>query len=51
MNKQQFHYQYIKMLEDDFEKNKKQFDRLKAGLDKFTDKQKWVTEICNLLSI
>jgi hypothetical protein len=51
INKQQFHYQYIKMLEDDFEKNKKQFDRLKAGLDKFTDKQKWVTEICNLLSI
>ncbi len=51
MNKKQFHYQYLRILEDGFEKNKKQFDRLKAELQKYTDKQKWVTEICNLLSI
>jgi hypothetical protein len=51
MNKEQFHYQYLRILEDDFEKNKKQFDRLRKGLEKYTDKQKWVTEICNCLMI
>jgi hypothetical protein len=51
MNKKQFHYQYLRILEDGFEKNKKQFDRLKKGLEKFTNKQNWVTQICNLLSI
>ncbi len=51
INAEQFHYQYLRILEDDFEKNKKQFDRLKKGLEKYTNKQKWVTEICNLLSI
>lgn len=51
INKKQFHYQYLRILEDDFEKNKKQFDRLKKGLQKYTDKQKWVTEICNCLMI
>jgi hypothetical protein len=49
INKKQFHYQYLRILEDGFDKNKKQFDRLKAGLEKFTNKQKWVTEICNYL--
>jgi hypothetical protein len=51
MNKKQFHYQYLRILEDGFEKNKKQFNRLKKGLEKFTNKQNWVTQICNLLSI
>jgi len=50
MNKQQFHYQWLRILEDGFEKNKKQFDRLKAGLQKYTDKQKWVSEICSYLT-
>jgi hypothetical protein len=49
INKKQFHYQYIKILEDGFEKNKKQFDRLKAGLEKYTNKQKWIEQICSYL--
>ena len=51
MNKKQFHYQYLRILEDGFEKNKKQFNRLKKGLEKFTNKQNWITQIWNLLSI
>ena len=50
MNKEQFDYQYLSILESNFEKTKKQFDRLKAGLQKYTDKQKWVTEIWNCLT-
>lgn len=50
-NKKQFKYHYLCILEDGFEENKKQFEELKAGLEMYTDKQKWVTEICNLLSI
>jgi hypothetical protein len=49
INKKQFHYQYLRILEDGFDKNKKQFDRLKKGLEKFTNKQKWVTEILNII--
>jgi hypothetical protein len=51
INKKQFNYQYLRILEDGYEKNKKQFDRLKKGLEKFTNKQNWVTEICKVLSI
>jgi hypothetical protein len=51
INKKQFHYQYIKILEDGFEKNKKQFDRLKTGLEKYTNKQKWIKEICSYLTM
>jgi len=49
MNKEQFHYQYLRILEDDFEKNKKQFDRLKKGLEKYTNKEKWITEILKVI--
>ncbi len=49
MNKEQFHYQYLRILEDDFEKNKKQFDRLKKGLEKYTDKNKWIKEILKVI--
>jgi hypothetical protein len=49
INKKQFHYQYIKILEDGFEKNKKQFDRLKAGLEKYTNKQNWINSIINII--
>ena len=31
-----------------FEKNKKQFDRLKKGLEKYTDKNKWIEKVVNL---
>ena len=49
MNKEQFHYQYLHILEDDFEKNKKQFDRLKKGLEKYTNKQKWIKQILEVI--
>jgi uncharacterized membrane protein len=49
MNKKQFDYQYLKILEDGFEKNKKEFDRLKVGLEKYTDKEKWIQEIIKIL--
>ena len=49
MNMQQFHYQYLRILEDGFEKNKKQFDRLKKGLEKYTDKQKWIKQILEVV--
>jgi hypothetical protein len=49
INKKQFHYQYLRILEDGFEKNKKQFDRLKAGLEKYTNKQNWVTKILEVI--
>ena len=49
INKEQFHYQYLRILEDDFEKNKKQFDRLKKGLEKYSDKQKWIKEILEII--
>jgi len=48
INKKQFHYQYLKILEDGFEKNKKQFDRLKAGLEKYNNKKEWVEKVGNL---
>jgi hypothetical protein len=48
MNKRQFHYQYLRILEDGFEKNKKQFDRLKKGLEIYTDKNKWIEKVVNL---
>jgi hypothetical protein len=49
INKKQFHYQYIKILEDGFEKNKKQFDRLKAGLEKYTNKENWIKKILEVI--
>ncbi len=49
MNKAQFHYQYLRILEDGFEKNKKQFDRLKKGLEKYTNKEKWIQQIMEIL--
>ena len=48
MNKIQFHYQYLRILEDGFEKNKKQFDRLKKGLEIYTDKNKWIEKVVNM---
>ena len=49
MNKDQFHYQYLTILEANFEKNKKQFDRLKKGLQKYTNKEKWIQQIIEVL--
>jgi hypothetical protein len=49
INKKQFHYQYLRILEDGFEKNKKQFDRLKVGLEKYTNKQNWIKQILEII--
>jgi hypothetical protein len=49
MNKKQFNYQYLRILEDDFEKNKKQFERLKKGLEKYTNKQNWIKQILEVI--
>jgi hypothetical protein len=51
INKKEFHNQYLKILEDGFDDNKKEFDKLKAGLEKFTNKQKWIKEICSYLTM
>jgi hypothetical protein len=48
MNKQQFHYQYLRIIEDGYEKNLKQFNRLKKGLEIYTDKNKWIEKVVNL---
>jgi len=45
MNKTQFHYQYLRIIEDGYEKNLKQFNRLKKGLEKFTNKNNWTNEV------
>jgi hypothetical protein len=44
-SKLEFDYQYDRMLKDGFEENAKQFDMLKNGLQKFTDKKKWIKTI------
>ena len=49
INKKQFHYQYLRILEDGFEKNKKQFDRLKKGLEKYTNKENWIKQIIEVI--
>jgi hypothetical protein len=49
INKKQFHYQYLRILEDGFEKNKKQFDRLKKGLEKYTNKENWIKQILEII--
>ncbi len=49
MNKKQFNYQYLRILEDGYEKNKKQFDRLKKGLQKYTNKERWIQQIMEVL--
>lgn len=50
-NKKEFSYEYLKILEDGFEKNKKEFNQIRQGLEKYTDKQKWIKKICNFLII
>ena len=48
-NKKQFKYHYLCILEASFEKNKKQFDKLKEGLQKYTDKNKWIEKIIEVI--
>jgi hypothetical protein len=44
-SKEEFNYQYQQMLNDGFEINAREFDRLKKELHKFTDKKKWMNDI------
>jgi hypothetical protein len=50
-NKTEFQNQYNTILNDDFETQKTEFEKLKDGLKTFTDKQKWINQICKVLSI
>lgn len=49
--KEEFKIQYLFIQSDGFESNKIQFEILKNGLQKYTNKEKWVTEIWNHFSI
>lgn len=50
-NKNEFNHQYIRMIEDNDETTKSEFTHLKSNLAVYTNKHKWVTEICNYLTI
>lgn len=50
INKQEFHYQYLEMIEDGYDKNLKEFNELKKELDKFTNKQNWINEVIKYIS-
>jgi hypothetical protein len=47
--KGKFHQRYLEILEDDFDVINSEFSKLRDGLAEYTNKQKWVTEICNYL--
>jgi hypothetical protein len=49
-SKGEFHQRYLEILKNGFEKNKKQFDRLKKGLEKFTNKNNWIDEVIKYIS-
>ena len=44
-NKLEFNLQYSEIIRDGFEENANQFRKLKLGLQKFTNKQKWIDDI------
>jgi hypothetical protein len=44
-NKLEFNLQYSEIIRDGFEENANQFRKLKLGLQKFTNKQKWIDNI------
>ena len=48
-SKKEFHQRYLELQEDSFEKINLEFSKLRDGLTEYTNKQKWVTEIWNLL--
>ena len=48
-SKKKFHQRYLELQEDDFDTINLEFSKLRDGLTKYTNKQKWVTEIWNLL--
>lgn len=44
-NKKNFNHQYLQILNNDYEKNLKEFNILKNALEKYNNKQKWITQI------
>jgi len=49
--KSEFNHKYLQILEDSFDVIDSEFCKLRSGLTEYTNKQKWVTEICKVLSI
>ncbi len=49
--KEEFNHIYLEILEDSFDKVNFEFNKLRNGLNEYNNKQKWVTEICKVLSI
>jgi hypothetical protein len=48
-SKGEFHQRYLELQEDTFDSINLEFSKLRDGLTEYTNKQKWVTEIWNLL--
>jgi len=48
-NKTEFQNQYNTILTDDFETQKKEFEKLKDGLKIFTNKQNWINQILEII--
>jgi hypothetical protein len=47
--KGEFHKRYLEILEDTFDTISLEFNKLKKGLNEYTNKQKWIEEICKVL--
>ena len=47
--KGEFHWRYLQIQEDSFNKVNLEFSKLRDGLNNYIDKQKWVTQICSYL--
>jgi hypothetical protein len=47
--KGEFHWRYLQIQEDSFNKVNLEFSKLRDGLNNYTDKQKWITQICSYL--
>ena len=48
-SKGEFHQRYLEIQEDKFEKVNLEFCKLREGLTKYTNKQKWIKKICSYL--
>ena len=48
-SKGEFHSKYLELQENSFEEVNEEFCKLREGLEKYTNKEKWVTQICSYL--
>jgi len=48
-SKGEFHQRYLELQKNSFEEINEEFCKLRSGLTKYTNKQKWIKEIWNLL--